>query len=293
LKILLTGASGFLGSALARHLSSAGYQVALLLRPTSQLSRLTGLENDFWIGRCESDIDVDLFVKQVQPEVVIHTACSYGRRGETIVQIADANIRFGLLILQSLANTGRSFTFINTGTVLPPDVSTYALSKHQFIHWGRIAAAQSAGRWRFVNVLLQHMYGPGDDPSKFTTHVIHACLRNEPELKLTQGMQKRDFIYVDDVVSAYSTLLDHCEQLNDMLDVEVGSGVAPTIKEFVETVHRLTGSGTTLNFGALAYRTTEAMHCQADINDLSRFGWRPKYDLCTGLQKTIEKERAE
>ena len=290
MKILLTGASGFLGSALALHLLDAGNQLALLLRPTSRLGRLRGREAAFDIGRCTSDEEVDAFVNRVEPDVVIHTACAYGRQGESLLQLADANVRLGLVIMQSLLRAGSPVTFINTGTVLAPDVSPYALTKHQFAQWGRVVAAQSSGQVRFVNVLLQHMYGPGDDPSKFTTHVLHACHRNEPELKLTAGEQKRDFIYIDDVVGAYATLADQRQQLEPVLDVEVGSGVAPTIRTFVETVHRLTASRTQLRFGALPYRANEAMHCQADISRMKTLGWQPRFDLEAGLKRTIELE---
>lgn len=290
MKILLTGASGFLGSALALHWLNAGHQVALLLRPTSQLHRLHGLDTAFDIGRCATDAEVDAFVRQVQPEVVVHTACAYGRQGETSLQLFDANLRLGLVIMQALQHTAQPVSFINTGSALAPEVSPYALSKHQFAQWGRMLAAQSAGKLRFVNVLLQHMYGPGDDLSKFTTHVLHACHRNEPEIKLTAGEQARDFIYIDDVVSAYSTLLGQCSQLESVLDIEVGSGVAPTIREFVETAHRLTASRTELLFGALPYRANEAMHCLANVEQLKELGWKPMFDLKTGLKKTIEME---
>lgn len=290
MKILLTGASGFLGSALARHWLNAGHKVTLLLRPTSQLHRLRGLDALFDIGCCTTDVEVDAFVRQVQPDVVVHTACAYGRQGETSLQLFDANLRLGLVILQALQHAAQSVTFINTGSALEPEVSPYALSKHQFSQWGRMLATQSGGKLRFVNVLLQHMYGPGDDASKFTTHVLHACHRNEPVLKLTAGQQARDFIYIDDVVSAYDTLLIQCHQLDAVMDIEVGSGVAPTIRQFVETAHRLTTSSTELLFGALPYRANEAMHCLANVERIKELGWLPAFDLETGLQQTIKLE---
>ena len=290
MNILLTGASGFLGSALALHLHHAGHSLALLLRPTSRLDRLQGLDGAFDLGRCATDNELDTFVCRAQPDVTIHTACAYGRRGESILQLVDANLRLGLLILQALQRAGRPATFINTGTVLAPDLSPYALAKHQFARWGRFWADQSNGRLRFINVLLQHMYGPGDDPSKFTTHVIHACQRNQSALRLTAGEQRRDFIYIDDVVSAYSTLLEHCVRSKLAPDIEVGSGIALTIREFVETAHRLSASRTQLLFGARSYRTNEAMHCQADIAYMRALGWMPKFDLEAGLKKTLELE---
>jgi nucleoside-diphosphate-sugar epimerase len=139
---------------------------------------------------------------------------------------------------------------------------------------------------------LEHFYGPGDDKSKFTTHVIQSCLSNVTELKLTPGEQLRDFIHIDDVVSAYILLLDKQEEIDDeFAEFELGSGTAITIKHFVETIHRLTTSTTHLNFGAVPYRAGEAMHSQADTNGLQALGWYCQYDLESGLIQVIDQER--
>lgn len=290
MKILLTGGSGFLGSALALHFCNLGHEVALLLRPMSNLNRLKGRDAEVIRGYFSSDTELADFVHTVKPDVVIHTACAYGRHGETMLQIIDSNLRFGAVLLQSLLQLNKPVSFINTGTALASNVSAYALSKHQLVEWGRMLADQSGGKLRFINVLLQHMYGPGDDGSKFTSHVLHACHRNDLELKLTAGEQARDFIFIDDVVSAYSTLLTRLEHVEMMQDIEIGSGVAPTIREFVETAHKLTGSQTLLLFGALPYRANEAMNCVANIESMRKIGWQPAFDLSTGLKKTIELE---
>jgi nucleoside-diphosphate-sugar epimerase len=134
------------------------------------------------------------------------------------------------------------------------------------------------------------MYGPSDDPSKFTTHVLNTCHRNEPTLKLTPGEQKRDFIYIDDVVSAYSTLIEQRTKLSIVVDIEVGSGIAPTIREFVLSIHKLTASKTELQFGALPYRPNEPMYLKADISQMKSLGWQPKFNLELGLRRTLELE---
>jgi nucleoside-diphosphate-sugar epimerase len=231
-------------------------------------------------------------VAKSQPDVVIHTACTYGRKGESPLQIHEVNVRLGLIILQALLDNNRSSTFINTGTVLSPNVSSYALSKEQFRQWGHaIAGEDHPLRW--INVRLQHMYGAGDDPSKFTAHVLHACHCNVPTLELTGGEQARDFIHIDDVVSAYAALVAEAGMLGPATDIDIGSGEAVTVRRFVETIHSLTSSTTRLLFGALPYRKEEAMYCRADISRMAALGWQPKYDLESGLRKTIEMEFAE
>jgi len=290
MRILITGASGFLGSALAINLHRQGHHIALLLRPKSVLDRLGNLTSTFQIGFFSSDQEIDDFVHLVQPDVVIHTACAYGRNGESMVQLTDVNLRFGLALLESSLRTGEKFVFINTATILDRFLSPYALSKSQFPDWGKYLAKQPKLDFRFINVLLQHMYGPGDDPSKFSAHVLHTCSRNKPYLKLTEGEQRRDFIYIEDVVAAYSALVENIDKLDRYMDLEVGTGYAPTIREFVEIVHKLTSSKTKLLFGAIPYRANEAMNCQADIRKMQSLGWNPRFDLETGLKETIIRE---
>ena len=178
----------------------------------------------------------------------------------------------------------------STGTVLEPSVSNYAMSKQQFAQWGDVLAQQNPERLQFVNIRLQHMFGPGDDPSKFTTHVLHACQQHQPQLALTAGEQRRDFIYIDDVVSAYDVLAKQMNQLADSDQVDVGSGDAPPVRSFVEQVHALTGSRTELQFGAIPYRANEAMLCQADTRRLKDLGWQLAYSLAQGIRKTIDLE---
>lgn len=288
-KILLTGASGFLGSALALGLLSDGKKISLLIRQSSELTRLRGKETHFNICRFSSDADVKSILTRERPDIVIHTACLYGRTNETSLEIQDANVRFGLSILQGLIENNKPCTFINTGTALSPELSLYALTKRHFADLGREITLKNS-LLQFLNVKLQHMYGPGDDISKFTTHVVHSCYHNRPVLNLTTGAQKRDFIYIDDVVSAYKVLCNQAEKLEPFYEIDVGSGASPTIRSFVETVHAITSSKTKLIFGALPYRVNEAMCCVADIERMVSLGWEPKYDLSEGLKKTIEME---
>jgi nucleoside-diphosphate-sugar epimerase len=170
-------------------------------------------------------------------------------------------------------------------------VNAYALSKYQFKQWGQRFAR--AGGLRFINLRIEHMYGAGDNPTRFTAHVIRACLDNAPELKLTLGEQKRDFVHVDDVVDAYATVIDRLlEFAPGFNELDVGSGRAVTIREFVECVRCLTEATTQLKFGALPYRTSEPMFSQADTTHLAALGWANRYDLPAGLAQTIERERS-
>ncbi|WP_106804775.1 NAD(P)-dependent oxidoreductase [Pseudomonas sp. S5D5] len=286
-KILLTGATGFLGSALARFWSRAGYRVSALVRSTSSCARIEGILPDSQVYKYSSDQDVLSAIAAVSPDYIVHTACAYGRAGESIIDVYDANVRFGLVLLEGANSLDGNVAFVNTGTVLDAAVSSYAMSKNSF---SLIGVFQAGPNVKFVNVALQHMYGPGDDKSKFTTYVVSSCTENIDVLNLTSGIQKRDFIFIDDVVSAYDTIISHMPSIKRAEEVEVGSGVALPVREFVELVHSLTASQTKLNFGSVPYRPNEEMLFRADINRMRSLGWAPRTSLEVGIQKMIDKD---
>ena len=135
------------------------------------------------------------------------------------------------------------------------------------------------------------MYGPSDDPSKFTTWIVQSCLKNLDKIELTPGEQKRDFIYIDDVVSAYKLLMEKGRQLGaGFQEFDLGSGKTVSIREFTETIKRLTGADTELVFGVKLYRENEIMQSKADVAKLLELGWKPKYDLSKGLNEIIKAE---
>ena len=291
MRILLTGITGYLGSNLAADLITKGHELIGLKRRTSSLNRIERILPDLKLHNLE---DVDLavmFTKYGKVDVVIHTSTSFGRNDEGISDVMNVNMLFPLQLLDLAASSSVS-TFINANTSLNKMLNPYALSKGQFAEWGQYFAQQK--RIRFINLQLEHFYGVGDDKSKFTTHIIQSCFANVPELKLTLGEQLRDFIHIDDVVSAYMLLLEKHETFSDAFnEFEVGSGVAVSIRQLVETVHRLTSSTTHLNFGAQPYRAGEAMFSQADTQSLQALGWNCRYSIESGLKLVIDQERKQ
>lgn len=289
MNILITGGTGFLGSNLVVDMLAKGYSVSLLLRSSLNLKRINNIKQLCHLEYYESETDIIKFIKKVGPDVIIHTACSYGRNGESELKIIDANLKLGLALIEGCIEIGKPCSFINIGTILDRYNSPYALSKNQFSEWGKYMSGIS-NQFVFINVLLHHMYGPGDDISKFPTYILHACYNNKNFIKLTNGDQCLDFIYIDDVVYAISTIIDSIKKFSRFIDIEIGSGIASSVKTFVEMIHALTLSKTKLLFGALPYRKKELMYSQANISMLSLMEWKPKYDLKAGLKKTIKLE---
>lgn len=288
--LILTGGTGFLGSHLAKRLVAMGYSVVILKRSTSNLRRLESIRQAIHFVDIDRVPVAEVFRECPAVDTVVHAATCYGRAGERTSTILETNIFFPVRLMEAAIDAGVR-KFFNTDTVLPQGVSDYALSKAHFREWGRRLSAQ--GKICFVNVRLEHMYGPDDDASKFTTHVVRSCISNVAELQLTSGDQRRDFIYVDDVVDAFQVLIERTDaDAGSFQEYHVGTGRAVTLREFVETVKALSGSCTRLVFGALPYRTNEPMCSVADAGALIQLGWRCRTSLVEGIAKTIEGERA-
>ena len=277
--ILLTGATGFLGSHLLKALVSKGYKVVALKRTTSNIWRLKGFENTF----ISYDIDPVPLQKVFEDQYIdsiIHTACMYGRKGESIQQILKTNLMFGVELLTAAIDFNTKH-FLNTSTLLDKQINAYALSKKQFEEWLKIAS----NKIQVVNLKLELMFGEQDGNDKFTTWILNELKQEKPTIPLTSGTQKRDFIYIDDVVCAYLTCLEKASQLKAFNDIEVGTGVLTPVKTFVtlvkETLEKLKGRpiATELNFGALPYREGEIMEPQVDNSKLCSLGWQPKKSL--------------
>lgn len=277
--IFVSGASGYLGSQLVKVLSNE-HQVFALMRRTSSQKRIEGVDCEV-VYIDEGSVLENNFALH-KPEVVINTAALYGRKGESLSELVNANIDFPVQLL-TLAEKYNSKAFVHTGTSLPDSISPYALTKNTFVKLANFNISTSV---KFINVDLEHFYGPNDDNSKFTTYVINTCIVGD-KLALTEGLQERDFIYIDDVIDGYIAILKNIDELDSFETVAIGSGVAITVRELVEMVHTFSHSKSTLDFGALAMRDNELMYSCADTSRLNKLGWNCKTTLECGIKKIV------
>lgn len=292
MKVIITGATGFLGSHLVKTFLQKGHEVIIFKRSCSKIDRLEDTITQlhaYDVDRCSI---TQPFAAHNNLDVVIHAATSYGRK-ENVSEVFEANTVFPLKLLET-AVAFNVPVFINTDTFQNKHgnynyLRSYAISKKHFAEWGREFALSQL--IHFINMRLEHLYGTGDSETKFTEYIINDCLHDAAEIKLTPGRQRRDFVYIDDVVAAFLAVAEKAMSGGWHQEYEVGTGKAVTIRKFAETVRCLTGAKTVLNFGALPYRENEIMKSQADIKPLKNIGWLPKVNLQEGILKIISSKR--
>ena len=273
MKILLTGATGFLGNHLLRGLLADGHQIMAWRRTKSDLSAVADtVEQCRWFNG-DTAAPQEAF-ETFRPDVVIHCATVYGRDGETAA-VLEGNLQFPVKLLDCAVRTGCRY-FINTDSFFckqlperleqgrPLYLPEYTLSKYQFREWGRLRAEQ--GTVTFVNLQLEHVYGSGDRPGKFFPWLEEQFRNNVPSVNLTDGTQLRDFVPVEGVVLAYRQVVRDLLCMRGYQSFEVGTGTAVTLRSFVERLRDSLGASTRLCFGAIPRKPEEILYSVADAD---------------------------
>lgn len=279
MKILLTGATGFLGSHLLKALRREKFDVVILKRTTSDVSRIEKIIPQYLCFNSD-EYPVEEIFDAEKIDVVIHCATVYSRNSLSAKDVIDGNIVFPLRLLEA-AMGNRCLYFINTDTFFCKQISerlengkklylpNYTLSKYQFHQWGKLRAIE--GKITFINLQMEHIYGPDDSEEKFVKWLETQLSNNVPYVDLTDGIQLRDFVPVDKAVEAYIDVLKNIENMHGYYNLEIGTGETTSIRQFAEKMKQDMESQTELRFGKIKRSQEEIMYSTAS-KDVIHYG---------------------
>ena len=137
------------------------------------------------------------------------------------------------------------------------------------------------------------MYGPKDDNKKFLPWLINEMHSGTENINLTSGIQKRDFIYVDDVVAAYNLIITNSEKLRNWNEFDIGTNSFTRVKDFILLVAKKTEKKynlqimNKLNFGSIEYRELDIMIPEIDNSELINLGWNYNIEIEEGINRII------
>lgn len=291
-RVLITGASGFIGRHCLPALGALGYDVHAVCAKSTPWGTANWHRADLMVAE-----DVSRLFREIAPTHLLHLAW-YTEHGKYWTALENLRwVEASLTILREfVARGGRRAVCAGTCAeydwrfgycsepVTPLSPTTlYGTCKHALqllatayargvdlsLAWGRIFFA----------------YGPGDQPTRFVPSVIRSLLEGKP-VRCTHGHQVRDYLHVHDVADAFAALLD--SRLEG--PVNIASGRPITLREFVRKLAASVpvGSSPTIEFGAIPTPPDDPPLLVGDVKRLSgELGWSPRYDHDRGIAETI------
>lgn len=298
MRVLLTGACGFIGSHILRELLAQHIPVAIILRNDSNTWRIQPyLDQVTIIPSHLADMSGALpEILKFSPDTLINLAW-YGVENKysndnkqmienlTLVQALfdiakNAGIR-SFIGTGSQAEYGPRNAVINEEMVTLPS-TLYGVAKLSAYHMLKILCEKQAMRFAWLRIFSS--YGPMDNPDWFIPYLI-TQIRKGAIPKLTKGEQLWDYIYVQDAANA---IIAVAKSQTAAGIFNLGSGEVNTVRYLAETIRDSINSDLDLDFGAIPYRHDQVMHLQADITRLTQLvNWQPKVNLQQGIEKTI------
>jgi nucleoside-diphosphate-sugar epimerase len=296
MRIVVTGAGGFIGAVVVDELLAAGHEVVavdrapgrLAHRPAGAVGRpvleIGDLGDPAWAG--------DL-VRRVPPEALIHLAWyadpnDYLTSPENVASLAmttafiraaiGAGCRKAVLAGSCVEYATADRPLRETDPVVPRTL--YAACKHAAgIVAGALAAPAGA---ELAWARIFHLHGPGESERRLIPWVARELRAGRP-VELTDGTQIRDHLHVADVARGLVALL----QPGAAGEYNVSSGEPVSLRRVLETVGDIVGGKHLLKFGARPHRPGETMFLAGDSGRLRALGWTPRFGLRDGLENAL------
>ncbi len=286
--ILVTGASGFIGSHLIRRLKTMGCVIYALSRHE------TGSERDgiHWTKADVSDMErLRNVFTHVRPDIVFHLASLVtGNRAMNQVEPTLRSNLMSTVNLLTLVTEYKCDRLVTVGSMEEPDINSndFPSSPYSAAKW----AATGYSRMFFnlyntpvVTATLYMVYGPDQkDTTKLIPYVTNALLQNTAP-KLSSGKRDIDWIYVNDVVEGLVQIAVAPGIEGEIIDF--GSGQTYTIRDVVERIVDLTKPDVMPQFNAVADRPLEKTRIANIRLADSLMKWKPTVSLHEGLARTV------
>lgn len=302
LKVLVTGATGFIGSNLVRKLIENNFEVYILLRTNSTLGTKR-VDKYSKVKKIYGDSkELISKAKELPMFDICYNLASYGvdYRQQDLDNILDGNIKFTLDIIEFcslnktklLIHTGSCFEYginevdlLNESEFINPQ-SVYGSAKAASVIMGNTYAKLKDVK--MITVRPFGIYGINEGMHKLIPSIIKAVIKNE-SMKLTEGMQIRDYLYIDDLLDAYIKLSTN-DNIKPYEIFNVCSSKETTIRDIVREICEIANVDIDIfKFGEIPYRKSEVMRFVGDNSKiLNQVNWSPKYSLREGLKLTYD-----
>jgi dolichol-phosphate mannosyltransferase len=292
MRVLVTGAAGFVGAVLVRKLREEGHAVEAVVRPGGDRWRLEGVDVPLHAADLSDGASVEALVDRIRPEWIFHLAAHGAYPSQKDVRtMVRTNVIGTLNLVESCLRAGFE-AFVNTGSSSeygftdhapsedeePRPNSDYAATKLTTTLYGSAVAERH--QVRLSTLRLYSVYGPFEEPTRLLP--VLAVQGMEGKLPaLVSPDVSRDFVHVDDVVEAYLSAAKGPAGVYN-----VGTGKQTTIRDAVEMARRVLSISAEPDWGTMPDRSWDSRVWVADARKIQReLGWRPKVELEEGFTR--------
>lgn len=293
-RVLVTGASGYIGRYLLERLISEDAEVYVLGLSHVDKQNVAFIKCDI----CDRK-EVEKIVSSVEPHVIFHLA-AYGVKygADDIYKAIEVNIKGTINLINAVKdnknfelfiNTGSEFEYGNKTAIIKEDTMLHPLTEYSSTKAAAtLISMEYADKLRIsiVTLRLFSIYGEDENKSRFIPYIINSILCKK-EVKLTGCEQIRDYVYIDDIIDAYICTYKYFNKSNEIINISTGDSV--TLKTILEIIQNIIGEKGNIQIGAVTYRENEMWKLVGDnskANELIK--WKPKTDLELGLKQTVD-----
>lgn len=295
-RAIVTGATGYVGSHVVRHLLKQGWGVSIIMRKNSNLEYIKDIINDVGVYRYEGNINSLIeYFKLQEADVVMHIAAAVitDPSPEQVPIIIDANIKFGTEVLEAMSHSSTRL-FISTGTYWQNyggtdeynPVDLYAASKEAFEKIVKLYV--EAYGFRHINLRLFDVYGEDDKRPKLWA-LLRDIAGTGKSFDITAGEQWVDMVYIDDVACAYEIAYNILEKDHSIRNeiYGVSNKRRYRLKNIINLFQTLLDKKLIINFGGRPYKKREVMSPFEGYLGLPL--WQPRTSIKDGLSKYLSK----
>jgi len=288
--VIVTGATGFVGSHLSKKLVELGYNVHVISRPSSTYENLESVKTKIDIFEYNQNItELINYFEKVEADIVFHLASLFisEHKSDEIDGLINSNIKFGTHILEAMSKSD-TYRLINTGTSWQHykneeynPVNLYAATKQAFEDI--IEYYVKALNFNVITLKLFDTYGENDNRGKLI-NLLGKFSKENKELEMSPGEQKIDLVHVDDVVDAFISAYNLIKKNEINHDkYAVSSGQEIQLKDLIGLYEEVTGNEISVEWGGRPYRKREVMELWLDFDKLPN--WEAEISLKEGIKK--------